>query len=417
MVDSLDSARGQRAEPEAVGPPRRKMSRLARNRAERHRRRRRFAGRAALALLVLIMVVVVFVGTRLWNTVFGPGDDYVGDGTRDIVIRVQDGDSTTMVAETLQNQHVIKTVRTFVNAAHGNRAINSIQPGFYRMRTEIPAANAVARLADPNNRVGRLVIPEGRQLDDTTDMKTNKVNPGILTLISRATCVDLDGTRRCVSLDDLRTAASNSSPAALAVPPWAVEAVNELGKDHRRIEGLIAPGTFNVDPSASAESILTSLISAGAGEYTKSGLLDSAQGMSLSPYDILVVASLVQQEANSQDFAKVARVIYNRLQNHHTLEFDSTVNYPLDRREVATSDADRAQKTPWNTYKSEGLPATAICSPGVDALHAAEHPEPGDWLYFVTIDAQGTTLFTKDYQQHLANIELAKRNGVLDSTR
>ena len=101
---------------------------------------------------------------------------------------------------------------------------------------------------------------------------------------------------------------------------------------------------------------------------------------------------------------------------HHTLEFDSTVNYPLDRREVATSDADRAQRTPWNTYVSQGLPATAICSPGVDALRAAEHPEPGDWLYFVTIDAQGTTLFTRDYKQHLANIELAKHNGVLDST-
>ena len=417
MVDSVDSARGERAEPEAVGPPRRRMSRLARNRAERGRRRRRFAGRAALALLVLIMVVVVFVGTRLWNTVFGPGDDYTGDGKRDIVIRVQDGDSTTMVGETLQNQQVIKTVRAFVNAAHGNHAINSIQPGFYRMRTEIPAADAVARLADPNNRVGRLVIPEGRQLDDTTDMRTNKVNPGILTLISRSTCVDLDGNRRCVSVDDLRNAATNSSPITLAVPPWAIQPVNELGKDHRRIEGLIAPGTFNVDPSASADSILTSLISSGAVEYTTSGLLDSAQGMSLSPYDILVVASLVQQEANPQDFAKVARVIYNRLQNHHTLEFDSTVNYPLDRREVATSDADRALKTPWNTYVSQGLPATAICSPGVDALRAAEHPEQGDWLYFVTIDNQGTTLFTKDYQQHLANIELAKRNGVLDSAR
>jgi UPF0755 protein len=416
----VESARRERAEPSAAGPPRRRMSRVdrgARRRAERSERRRRFAGKASLALFVVVVVVAVFVGTRLWNTVFGSEDDYAGDGKRDIVIQIQAGDSTTMVGETLHNQGVVATVRAFVNAAHGNTAINSIQPGFYRLRTEIPAANAVARLADPNSRVGRLVIPEGRQLDDTTDMKTNLVTPGILTLISRATCVDLDGNRRCVSMDDLRAAATNSMPTALAVPPWAVEPVTELGKDHRRIEGLIAPGTFNVDPSSSAESILTSLISAGAVEYTKSGLQDSAQAMGLSPYDILVVASLVQQESNSQDFPKVAQVIYNRLHAHHTLEFDSTVNYPLDRREVATTDADRAQRTPWNTYVSQGLPATAICSPGVDALRAAEHPEPGDWLYFVTIDAQGTTLFTKDYQQHLANIELAKRNGVLDSAR
>jgi UPF0755 protein len=368
-------------------------------------------------VLVVIAVVAVFVGTRLWNTVFGSGDDYTGNGKRDVVIQIQSGDSTTMVGETLHNQGVVATVRAFVNAAHGNAAINSIQPGFYRMRTEIPAANAVARLADPNSRVGRLVIPEGRQLDDTTDMKTNKVNPGIFSLISRATCVDLDGNKRCVSVADLRAAASNAAPTTLAVPPWAVEPVTELGRDHRRIEGLIAPGTFNVDPSSSAESILTSLVSAGAVEYAKSGLVDSAQAMGLSPYDILVVASLVQQESNTQDFPKVAQVIYNRLHAHHTLEFDSTVNYPLDRREVATTDADRGQRTPWNTYVSQGLPATAICSPGVDALRAAEHPEQGDWLYFVTIDAQGTTLFTKDYQQHLANIELAKRNGVLDSAR
>jgi UPF0755 protein len=413
----VDGVRRQRAEPEAVGPPRRKASRVARNRAERGRKRRRYTGRIAAGVLVVIMVVVVFVGTRLCNTVFGNGDDYTGNGKHDIVIQVQDGDSTTAVGETLHNQGVVATVRAFVNAAHGNSKINSIQPGFYRMRTEIPAAKAVARLADPNSRVGRLVIPEGRQLDDTTDMKTNVVNPGILTLISRATCVDLDGNKRCVSVDDLRAAASNSPPGALSVPAWAVEPVTELGKDHRRLEGLIAPGTFNVDPSASAETVLGDLISAGAAEYTKSGLVDTAQSMHLSPYDILVVASLVQQEANSQDFPKVAQVIYNRLQAHHTLEFDSTVNYPLDRREVATTDADRAQKTPWNTYVSQGLPATAICSPGVDALRAAEHPEPGDWLYFVTIDTQGTTLFTRDYKQHLANIELAKHNGVLDSAR
>lgn len=394
-----------------------RVAREARRREEQSKKRRRLAVRVGLALIVVVAVAAVFAGTKLWHVVFGSGDDYTGGGQRDIVIQVQAGDSTTMVGETLQSQQVVKTVRAFVNAAHGNSAINSIQPGFYRLRTEIPAASAVARLADPNNRVGRLVIPEGRQLDDTTDMKTNKVNPGILTLISRATCVDLDGNRRCVSVDALRAAAGNSAPAVLAVPPWAIEPVTELGKDHRRIEGLIAPGTFNVDPAASAESILTGLISAGAVEYMKSGLLDSAQAMGLSPYDILVVGSLVQQEADSQDFPKVAQVIYNRLHAHHTLEFDSTVNYPLDRREVATTDGDRAQRTPWNTYVSQGLPATAICSPGVDALRAAEHPQPGDWLYFVTIDAQGTTLFTKDYQQHLANIELAKRNGVLDSAR
>ncbi|OSC37127.1 endolytic transglycosylase MltG [Mycobacterium decipiens] len=415
-----DGGHRHRAQPVSVGPNRHRTTRGNRaqhRHAHRLRRRRRAAGGIALVALVAVAVAAVVVGAKLWHSVWGSGDDYSGTGRRDIVIQVKAGDSTTAVGETLLKYGVVATVRAFVDAAHGNAAISSIQPGFYRVRTEIPAAAAVARLTDPNNRVGRLVIPEGRQLDDTTDMKTNVVNPGIFSLISRATCVDLDGTQRCVSVADLRAAAGKSTPAMLSVPRWAVQPVLELGNDHRRIEGLIAPGTFNIDPSASAETILATLISAGAVEYMKSGLVDTAKSLSLSPYDILVVASLVQQEANTQDFPKVARVIYNRLNERRSLEFDSTVNYPLDRREVATSDADRAQRTPWNTYVSEGLPATAICSPGVDALRAAEHPAPGDWLYFVTIDAQGTTLFTRDYQQHLANIELAKHNGVLDSAR
>ncbi len=405
-----------RSGPVAVGPQRR-MTRTERARARRMRRRRRIAAGFATCLLIAVVVAAVFLGAKLWHNLTGGGSDYAGNGGHDVLIQVSSGDSTTAIGETLHNHDVVKTVRSFVDAAHGNSAISAIQPGFYRLRTEISASSAVSRLADPGNRVGRLVIPEGRQLDDTTDVKTNATTPGILDLISRASCVDLDGKQRCVAAADLRNAADVSTPAALAVPSWAVEPVTAMGNDHRRIEGLIAPGTFDVDPTAPPQKILATLISASTDSYVRSGLLDTATAMHLSPYDVLVVASLVQRESKPQDFPKVARVIYNRLNEHRTLEFDSTVNYPLDRREVATSDADRGQPTPWNTYITEGVPATPICSPGVDALQAAEHPAPGDWLYFVTIDAQGTTLFTRDYQQHLANIELAKHNGVLDSAR
>ncbi|HKH52791.1 MAG TPA: endolytic transglycosylase MltG, partial [Mycobacterium sp.] len=335
----------------------------------------------------------------------------------DVVIQIHDGDSTTAIGKTLQERKVVATISAFLEAADGNSAISSIQPGFYKVRTEIPASNAVARLADPQNRVGKLVIPEGRQLDDIQDVKTNAVTDGILTLVSRATCVDLDGARRCASVDDLKKSASSAAPSALSVPNWAMNAVTALGNDHRRLEGLIAPGTWNIDPSAPPQDILSTLIGTSATQYAQGGLLDTAKAMNMSPYQILTVASLVQRESTPDDFAKVARVIYNRLAENRTLEFDSTVNYPLDRIEVATTDADRGQHTLWNTYVRPGLPATPICSPGQPALAAAEQPVQGDWLYFVTVDMQGMTLFTRDYEQHLANIELAKRNGVLDSAR
>lgn len=406
----------ERAEPVAVGPPRRRMTRADRMREARGRRRRRLAGGLTLGVLIIILVGAVFLGSKLWHSLFG-STDFSGDGVSDVVIQVRDGDSTTAIGQTLQDSNVVATASAFVDAAEGNTAISSIQPGFYRLRTEIPAANAVERLADPQNRVGKLTIPEGRQLDDVRDVKTNAVTEGILTMISRATCVDLDGERRCVSADALREAAATAPPAALLVPDWAVKPVTTMGDDVRRLEGLIAPGTWNIDPSAQPQDILSTLISASATQYAQGGLLDTAAAMNMSPYEVLTVGSLVQRESTPEDFAKVARVIYNRLAENRTLEFDSTVNYPLDRIEVATTDADRGQMTPWNTYVRPGLPATPICSPSQAALAAAENPAPGDWLFFVTIDMQGTTLFTRDYQQHLANIELAQRNGVLDSAR
>lgn len=413
-----DDWHNDRAEPLAVGPPRRRMTRQQRAREARHRRRRRTAAIAAVAMLVVVVIGAVFLGSRMWHSLFGgSGNDYTGEGVNDVVIQIHDGDSTTAIGKTLQEGKVVATIKAFVDAADGNTAISSIQPGFYKVRTEIPAADAVARLADPGNRVGKLVIPEGRQLDDVSDVKTNAVTDGIFTLISEATCVDLDGDRRCVPAQDLRAAAGAAAPAALGVPQWATGPVTALGADHRRLEGLIAPGTWNIDPSGTPQDILSTLISSSAGQYERGGLLTTAASLNMSPYQILTVASLVQREAKPQDFSKVARVIYNRLAENRTLEFDSTVNYALDRIEVATTDGDRAQATPWNTYVRPGLPATPICSPGQPALAAAEQPEPGDWLYFVTIDMQGTTLFTREYEQHLANIELARRNGVLDSAR
>ena len=271
-----------------------------------------------MMLLIVVVIGAVFLGSRLWHRLSGPATDYAGGGESDVVIQVHEGDSTTAIGKTLLDRHVVTTVKAFVDAAEGNDAISSIQPGFYKVRTEIPAADAVDRLADPQNRVGKLVIPEGRQLDDTQDLKTNAVTDGILSLISRATCVTLDGNRHCVPVAELRQVAGDADPAALSVPGWATDAVVAMGDDHRRLEGLIAPGTFNIDPAGSAQDILAKLIGESAHQYEKDGLLTSGTAMNMTPYQILTVASLVQRESTPQDFAKVARVIYNRLAEHRT---------------------------------------------------------------------------------------------------
>lgn len=409
MADERDS---ERARPRAVGV-------TGGNRAERRRPAGGGRGKllAALGILAAVVLAVVFLGPRLFGGPKIPAD-FTGDGKEDIVIEVNPGDSGLQIARTLQEKGVIAETGPFVSAAAANPAMNAIQPGFYQVRTEIPAATAVQKLTDPKNRVGLLVIPEGKQLDDITPVGSGAVNPGIFSLISEASCVDLNGTKKCVSAADLKAAAEEGPLQSLNVPEWAVKGAGAVGQSHRRLEGLIAPGTWNINPASAPKEILAKLVGESGEQYVKGGILDAATTLNISPYQVLIIGSLVQKEAQPADFAKVARVILNRLDSDYDrLEFDSTVNYPLDRQEVATTDADRAKETPWNTYAMAGLPATPICSPGAEALAAAERPEPGDWLYFVTIDAEGTTLFTSDYQEHLANRDKALESGFLNSGR
>ncbi|WP_313675644.1 endolytic transglycosylase MltG [Mycolicibacterium sp.] len=401
-----------RAEPVAVGARRQTV--------EAHKAGNRRNGRIAIliGLALAAALAVWLLGPKLFGSAPKMPSDFTGEGKQDIVVEVHPGDSGSVIAQDLVDKGVIADVGMFISAASGNSELAAIQPGFYMLRTEIPAATAVKKLTDPKSRVGKLVIPEGKQLDDITPIGAGSVNPGIFSLISDASCVNLNGTKKCVSAADLKAAAEDGTLESLNAPEWALKGAGAMGQSHRRLEGLIAPGTWNINPSSAPKEILAKLVAESGEQYAKSGILDAAKALNISPYEVLIVGSLVQKEAQPADFAKVARVIYNRLaSDYDRLEFDSTVNYPLERQEVATTDEDRAAETPWNTYAMPGLPATPICSPSVDALAAAERPEPGDWLYFVTIDSDGTTLFTSDYQEHLANRDKALDSGFLNSGR
>jgi len=122
----------------------------------------------------------------------------------------------------------------------------------------------------------------------------------------------------------------------------------------------------------------------------------------ISQGDAIIVASLVQAEGKRpQDLAKIARVIYNRLNAKMNLQLDTTVLYALGSRAGdVTVPQTRSTKSRYNTYLHVGLPPGPIDSPGHAAIQAALHPTRGhhDWLYFLTVNPQtGLTKFTSSY--------------------
>jgi UPF0755 protein len=171
------------------------------------------------------------------------------------------------------------------------------------------------------------------------------------------------------------------------------------------------PGIYDVKPGSTPEELWTQLLTASATQMQLWGLPTMADNTGYTPYEVLTMASLVEKEAITADFPKVSRVTYNRLQEGMKLQYDSTINYVLDRPAIRTNASDRGKVGPYNSYANTGLPPTPISSPGENALKAAAAPEPGPWLFFVKCKKDGTSCFAETNAQHEDNVNQAVANG------
>jgi UPF0755 protein len=380
--------------------------RAAREAARPRRRGRRIV--IAVVALALLLGVVAGGGWYLYHSIVAT-PDFPGDGAGDVVIQVHDGDTTSQIGAELARSGVVAVQASFTEAAADNDRIRSVQPGYYKMRLRMSGASAVALMLDPKSRAGQLEIRGGVQLDDTR-APDGVVTPGVLSLIGQASCTTVDGAEKCLTTDALRTAMAKTDPAQLGVPDWALERVAKA-PPNRRLEGLLMPGRYDVAPGASAVDALHAVLTTSADRIAATGLLSGASKVGMSPYDVLILASLVEKESITADMPRVARVIYNRLGAGQRLELDTTINYPLDVPSLYTSPENRAKPGPYNTYLNTGLPPTPIAPAGSDAVAAALAPASGSWMFFVICEKDGTSCFADTFAQHQANVAKARANG------
>lgn len=341
-------------------------------------RRPRWRG---LIAIVIALAVVVGGGVAVYrvasNLVGASSDagpaDFPGPGAGRVTVTVPSGASTRTIAGRLADAGVVATVGAFLDAAAANPSASSIQPGIYSLTRQMSAAQALQAMLDPANRQGRISLPEGLTVQQT------------LTLVA---------ARSGVPLAQLRAAAA-ALPAGRRLPYGAGSP-----------EGFLFPSTYDVLRTTPAAAVLAAMVSRYRTNADTLNLAARAKGLGMTPYQVLIVASLVQAEVGDPtDQAKVARVLYNRLKAGMRLQLDSTVHYVTGKSgSVFTSDADRSVASPYNTYQVKGLPPTPIDSPGLTALRAALNPSPGPWLYYVTVNLDtGQTLFASTTAEHEAH--------------
>ncbi len=180
----------------------------------------------------------------------------------------------------------------------------------------------------------------------------------------------------------------------------------------KNLEGFIVAETINFDLEDDEGEILAKLVDEWDNAARKAGIMQAEEKVGYKPYEVLIVASLIEREAKFDDERpKVARVIYNRLKANMYLQLDATTVYDLGGG-VPTA-ADLKKDAPYNTYTNKGLPPTPIATPSIESIAAALAPVEGDWLYYVVTEADGRSTFANSFAEHKRNIAKAKKAGVL----
>ena len=367
------------------------MSDLLELRDERPSPRRRRSRRSPLVKVLAVLVVLALAGGLVVGAMSlargldflssSAAEDYSGEGSGEVVVQVQPGDTATDVAATLAEKDVVASRQAFYEVAVADERSRGLQPGFYRLRLQMSAAAAFELLLDPSARVvGRVTIPEGYTVEQ------------VLQALA-------DGTE--IPLADYQAAAAD--PAALGLPDYA----------GGKLEGFLFPATYDVEPGTDATQVLTMMVDRFKQAAADTDLEAKAAALGLSPYEAVIVASMIERESRVDDeLSKVSRVVYNRLEQGIPLGIDATILYGLGRTSGGLKQSELEKDTPYNTRLNAGLVPTPIANPGQEALEAALSPEDGDWLYYVLADKQGRHLFTADYDEFLEQKAKSQREGI-----
>ncbi|WP_101524602.1 endolytic transglycosylase MltG [Nocardioides houyundeii] len=332
----------------------------------------------ALAVLAGGFYVAVTKGVDFVSDQFGSVEDYPGPGTGTVTFQVEQGDTVAAMGRGLKKEKVVASVQAFIDAASADPNSSTIQAGTYELAKEMRAVDALDILMDPANQVRNTVtIPEGLRVVDIVDILVEK------TKFNRG-----------------RYEKALADTAALGLPDYA----------EGNPEGYLFPATYELGPKDKPADILAAMVARWRQAADEAGLESRAAALGRTPAELMVIASLVEAEGRGDDMAKVARVIYNRLDGpgdkggtNGLLQIDAANAYGIGKSGTTALSADElAVDTPYNTRLYPGLPPTPIEAPGDDAIKAAANPADGPWYYYVTVDlATGETKFAEDYSEFL----------------
>ena len=358
-------------------------------------------------LVVLIVIVVIAAGwargrVYSWVDTQITPEGLPGDA---VELTIPQGASVNEIARDLQSSEVISNATVFrywlrcdkeltISGFLGCDSVVAVDAGDYILYENMDFESVLTVLeAGPLPEVFELVrIPEG--------LRWSEMAPRLLE------------ENPAFERDDLEAAYVSLVREASYLPDDAPV---------RSLEGMLFPATYDIaaDDLSDEHGLLLRMSDEFDRRFARlledPGPHPDIDELGLRPYDLIVVASLIEEEALvPEDRPKIARVIYNRIAEGMRLEIDATACYAAAKSCADLTSEDLRRDSPWNTRASSGLPPTPISAPGEASLEAALQPDDGDWLFYVRTDeggVRGAHHFHRTLAEHEAEVEVCRELG------
>jgi UPF0755 protein len=313
----------------------------------------------------VVLLALAAAGFLALSTLFTPVEVEPGVA---VTVTIPDGATTDEIAGILKQKNVISDTLSFTREVRNLGAEQSLKPGTYELSTLMDTTTLISLLASgPASDGYRLTVPEGLTVEQTA-----------------------------AAVQD-----ACAIPAAefLARTSAASEYVGEYpfldGVYNNSLEGFLYPKTYTIPTGSNADYVVRVMLDQFALETAGLSLAYAGEhGMNL--FHVVTMASLIEKEtAVAAERPLISSVIYNRLRDGMRLQIDATVVYALGAayggRGVSYEDLE--VDSPYNTYLVDELPAGPICSPSIESMEAAAHPEESDYYYYVLTSVEGFHTF------------------------
>lgn len=329
------------------------------------RQRRRRWPRRILYLLIAV-ILILLIGTIIAQKVYRDSLNPAGSTDEEVrLVTINTGTSVNSIAMQLQGEGIIRSAWAFQLYVSAKQDRAALKAGAYYFAPSESTQEIVSQLSDGKIATNTLTILPGQRLDQVEQTFENNG-------YSQSEVNEAFNPDNYSDLPIMSIAPAGSS-----------------------LEGLLFPDTFDKAINTGASHIITESLNEMNQQLTPS-IRQAFSKEGLSPYQGLILASIVEQEVSKQsDRDQVAQVFLSRLHSGMNLGSDVTAYYGSI---LAGKSPSVSYDSPYNTLLHIGLPPTPISTVSSSSIDAVAHPANTSWLYFVTGD-NGVTYYSKTLAQ------------------